>query len=117
MTELGAERQENTSAPPRDIYPREPATLKYASASSARFIGGSMIIWIAAARTKDLSLSSVMYSAGDLPSTRARNSIGGSRAVRAATSAGRSHVTPARYASFSATKLRAYSSVHSGCHT
>ena len=47
-------------------------------------------------RTRSLSGSSVMYSTGDLPSTRARNSPGSRRAARGSSAAGGSQSTPAR---------------------
>ena len=47
-------------------------------------------------RTRSLSGSAVMYSTGDLPSTRARNSPGSRCAARASSAAGGSQSTPAR---------------------
>src|SRR5690554_6765691 len=58
------------------------------SSSGADWISG-----LATSRTSCLSASSVMYSTGDLPSTRARNRAGNSRAARASICVGASQST------------------------
>ena len=58
--------------------------------------GGAISSARATRRTRSLSASVVMYSTGDLPSTRARNNPGSRCAARASSASAASQRTPAR---------------------
>ncbi len=73
-----------------------PSSTAQASRTLASRSGGAASRARATRRTRSLSASAVMYSTGDLPSTRARNNPASSGAARASNAAAGSQSMPAR---------------------